>query len=162
MADYYELLGVSRQATTAEIRKAYALIARDKHPDRFHDPEEKKKAEEYFKEATAAFNALCNDKSRQAYDREVSQPKVTDPLEIASEACARALTLIEARDLYGLIRRVVEAMPAKLTRGNRLARVRGELHGRYSDVFATLAPDRGRIAPGHPLGIWPAPSDGTA
>jgi hypothetical protein len=72
-------------------------------------------------------------------------------------ACAGCAELVEARDLYGLIGRVVEAMPAKLTRGNRLLRVRGELHGTYSVVFDTLAPSRGRIEPGHPLGVWPGP-----
>lgn len=103
MPDYYQILGVSRQATAAEIRKAYALIARDRHPDRFSDPAEKKKAEQSFTEATAAFNALANERSREAYDRELSQPKVTDPAEIAKEAYARAMTLIEARDLAGAV-----------------------------------------------------------
>jgi hypothetical protein len=75
--------------------------------------------------------------------------------------CAGCATLVEARDVYGLIWRVVEAMPAKLTRGNRLVRIRGELHSTYTTVFDTLAPGRGRIEPGHPLGVWPTGSDGT-
>lgn len=74
-------------------------------------------------------------------------------------ACAGCAELIEARDVYGLIRRVVEAMPAKLTRGNRLARVRSELHGTYTTMFTTLASGRGRIEPGHPFGVWTAPQD---
>jgi hypothetical protein len=74
-------------------------------------------------------------------------------------ACSGCAELIEARDIYGLIGRVVEAMPAKYRRGNRLVRVRGDLYGRYSTVFDTLAPVRGRIEPGHPLGVWPAPPD---
>ncbi|WP_341718811.1 hypothetical protein QQG74_03275 [Micromonospora sp. FIMYZ51] len=73
----------------------------------------------------------------------------------ACEGCAH---LIEDRDLYGLIGRVADAMPAKLTRGKHLMRTRGQLHERYSDVFDTLAPGRGRIAPGHPLGIWTHPT----
>ncbi|GIJ49766.1 hypothetical protein Val02_66520 [Virgisporangium aliadipatigenens] len=76
-------------------------------------------------------------------------------------ACAGCGQLVEERDLYGLIRRVVEAMPPKLTRGNRLLRVRGTLHTTYSAVFDTLIPGRGRIEPGHPLGVWPSGSDGT-
>ncbi|MFB9238354.1 hypothetical protein ACFFWC_22830 [Plantactinospora siamensis] len=72
----------------------------------------------------------------------------------ACEGCARC---IEDRDLYGLIGRVIESLPAKLTRGRHLTRTRGQLHERYSDVFDTLAPSRGRIAPGHPLGIWTHP-----
>lgn len=77
-------------------------------------------------------------------------------------ACEECAALIEARDLYGLIWRVVESMPAKLTRGNRLVRVRGHLHGTYTAVFDTLAPGRGHIEPGHPFGVWPVPPDGTS
>ncbi|GAB3863718.1 hypothetical protein GCM10029963_72930 [Micromonospora andamanensis] len=73
----------------------------------------------------------------------------------ACEGCAH---FIEARDLYGLIGRVVEFLPAKLTRGKHLMRTRGQLHERYSDVFNTLAPGRGRIVPGYPLGIWTHPA----
>ncbi len=69
-------------------------------------------------------------------------------------ACEGCSTLIEARDLYGLIGRVAEAMPAKYTHGNRLARVRGELHATFSNVFATLQPGRARITPDQPLGVW--------
>jgi hypothetical protein len=93
--------------------------------------------------------------------RTETEPTLTQAWGERWSACSGCAELIEARDLYGLIRRVVEAMPAKLTRGNRLVRVRGELHGTYSTVFDTLAPDRGRIEPGQPLGVWTAPPDGT-
>jgi|GEM_PF-2065228 len=74
-------------------------------------------------------------------------------------ACEGCATLIDTRDVYGLISRVAEAMPAKLVRGNRLPRVRAELHATYSVVFATLAPGRGRITVDHPLGVWEAPDE---
>ena len=48
MADFYEILGVARTVSSAEIRKAYATIAREKHPDRFNDPADKAKAQELF------------------------------------------------------------------------------------------------------------------
>ncbi|MGW5557082.1 hypothetical protein ACWER9_07655 [Micromonospora sp. NPDC003944] len=73
-------------------------------------------------------------------------------------ACNGCADLIEARDLYGLIGRVADAMPAKLTRGKHLMRTRGQLHDRYSAVFDTLAPGRGRIAPGHPIGTGTHPA----
>ena len=43
MADYYQLLGVSPQASVAEVRQAYARLAREKHPDRFRDEAAKKR-----------------------------------------------------------------------------------------------------------------------
>ncbi|MGI5525826.1 hypothetical protein ACQEUX_33480 [Micromonospora sp. CA-259024] len=77
-------------------------------------------------------------------------------------ACGGCADLVEARDLYGLIRRVTDSLPAKFTRGKHLMRTRGELHDTYSEVFDTLTPSRGRIAPGHPLGIWPDTTEKTS
>jgi hypothetical protein len=62
--------------------------------------------------------------------------------------------LIDARDLYGLVSRVADAMPAKYTRGNRLAQVRGELHATFSNILDALQPGRARITPDQPLGLW--------
>ena len=60
MANFYELLGIQKTATTADVRKAYALLAREKHPDRFPDPAAKAAAQQKFQEITAAFNTLSN------------------------------------------------------------------------------------------------------
>ncbi|MGH3947526.1 MAG: hypothetical protein ACRDSE_00140 [Pseudonocardiaceae bacterium] len=69
-------------------------------------------------------------------------------------ACQECAVFIEQRDVYGLIRRVVESMPSKLVQGKRLIQVRGQLHTTYSHLFATLTPGRGRITPNNPLGVW--------
>jgi hypothetical protein len=83
-----------------------------------------------------------------------TRPGVTQTWGRRWVACEQCAELIQRRDLYGLVGRVADAMPAKYTRGNRLARVRGELHATYSTVFATLQPGRGRITAEHPLGVW--------
>lgn len=74
-------------------------------------------------------------------------------------ACEDCATLIERRDLMGLILRVTDVMPAKYTRGKKLMRVRGNLHANYSTVFTTLHPGRGRITAEHPLGVWEPPDE---
>jgi molecular chaperone DnaJ len=64
--DYYEVLGVSREASNDEIRKAYRQAALKFHPDR--NPGDKN-AEDSFKEATEAFSVLSDENKRPTYDR---------------------------------------------------------------------------------------------
>jgi molecular chaperone DnaJ len=64
--DYYEVLGVGRDASDAEIKKAFRKLARELHPDvNAHDPE----AEEKFKEAAEAYEVLSDRQRRETYDR---------------------------------------------------------------------------------------------
>ncbi len=66
MADYYDLLGVSRDASTEEIKKAYRKLAMEYHPDQ---NEGSKEAEERFKEITQAYEVLRDPDQRARYDR---------------------------------------------------------------------------------------------
>lgn len=65
--DYYDILGVSRNASTEEIKKAYRKLAIKYHPDK--NPSNKKQAEEKFKEAAEAYEILGNQDKRQRYDQ---------------------------------------------------------------------------------------------
>ena len=64
--DYYEVLGVSRDASDDDIRRSYRKLALKFHPDRNKDNPE---AEEKFKEATEAYSVLSDEEKRPQYDR---------------------------------------------------------------------------------------------
>ncbi len=65
--DYYEVLGVNREASEQEIKSAYRKLALQLHPDR--NPDKKEEAEEKFKELTEAYGVLMDAQKRAAYDR---------------------------------------------------------------------------------------------
>ena len=64
--DYYEILGVSRNADADEIKKAYRKLAMQYHPDRHAG---NKEYEEKFKEMSEAYEVLSDPRKRQQYDQ---------------------------------------------------------------------------------------------
>ena len=62
--DYYGVLGVSRDASADEIKRAYRRLARELHPDVNDDPN----TQERFKEVAAAYEVLSDPDKRQMFD----------------------------------------------------------------------------------------------
>ena len=65
--DYYKILGISKNASSAEIKKAYRKLAIKYHPDK--NKENKDKAEAKFKEIAEAYDVLSDDEKRRNYDQ---------------------------------------------------------------------------------------------
>lgn len=65
MLDYYKILGVSKIATTEEIKKAYRELAKKWHPDKNNGIET-----EMFKNITEAYNILSDERKKEEYDNE--------------------------------------------------------------------------------------------
>lgn len=141
MADYYQLLGVSPQASVADIRQAYARLAREKHPDRFQDADEKRRAQSAFQDLTTAFNALANPRSRQEYDASREKPTPRTPEEIATDAYERSQAAIEAGQIdeaVTLLHTAVHHAPGEISYQLALGRTLGRLPHAAREAVAVL------------------------
>lgn len=83
--DYYEILGVPRNATSKQVRERFLQLARDRHPDRFAD-EEKEKAEVDFQRITQAYNMLHDPNRRLQYDKETELQAKSPTEDVRSHA----------------------------------------------------------------------------
>jgi molecular chaperone DnaJ len=88
--DYYAILGITRDADEAEIKKAYRRVALESHPDRFPDDED---AHERFRVASEAYETLSDPIRRARYDSTRLLPEGLD--------LTRAPNIGTARDLFG-------------------------------------------------------------
>ncbi len=107
MPDYYELLGISRDATPEEIRKAYIALVRRLHPDRNINPGET----ELFIEVQHAYEVLSDPKRRAEYDAQLPPPTLTpSPVTLSTYFSRNTLLKIsEVQLLYALLELEVSA-----------------------------------------------------
>lgn len=71
MPNYYEILGIDKNATHEELKKAYRTLSKKYHPDLNDSPEAEKK----FKEINEAYRTLSNPEKRKVYDMTLENPK---------------------------------------------------------------------------------------
>lgn len=141
LGDHYARLGLPRDATPGEIRRAYHLIARRIHPDVNPDPD----SNEEFLRIKAAFETLSQAELRRKYDQQLEPPAIRKPEIISQQYCSRASIplLSEAQRVYVLL---------ELRPGNQSKTLTGSplnlclvldrstsMHGRRMDTLKTAA-----------------------
>jgi molecular chaperone DnaJ len=96
--DYYAILGVTRDADEAEIKRAYRRVALESHPDRFPDDAE---AHERFRQASEAYETLSDPIKRARYDSARLLPESLDLTRPPNVATARDLFVNLFGDVFG-------------------------------------------------------------
>jgi curved DNA-binding protein CbpA len=84
--DYFEQLGLARDATTIEIKKAYRKLANKYHPDKNSDRD----VEEKFQRIKTAYDAIVDPKKRALYLKS-NYTVITDPREVADSFWTQAM-----------------------------------------------------------------------
>ena len=101
--NYYEVLGVDRSATDAEIRERFRKLAREQHPDRYRGPD-KADAEKRFQTLTEAVNVLSNPVRRKQHDSELQSGTAkggSDLVQVAKAYMAKGVKAYKEGDFSG-------------------------------------------------------------
>jgi molecular chaperone DnaJ len=100
--NYYEILGVERSASEAEIRDRFRKLARENHPDRYRGSD-KADAERNFQTLTEAVNVLTNPAKRKQHDSEIASGAKgpADYAQVAKAYMAKGVKAFKENDLRG-------------------------------------------------------------
>jgi len=102
LTNYYEVLGVPRDATDAAVRDRFRVLAREEHPDRFTDASRKAAAEARFQLLTEAVNVLTSVQRRKAHDFDLDKgktgPVTHDPQAVAKVYLAKGVRAYKEGD----------------------------------------------------------------
>ncbi len=104
MINYYDVLGVPRDATEHEIRERFRILAREAHPDRYTDAAKKREAEVRFQVLTEAVNVLTTPARKKAHDFDLdkgAQGTSHDPAAVAKVYLAKGVKAYKEGD-FGL------------------------------------------------------------
>jgi curved DNA-binding protein CbpA len=129
----YDTLGLERDASDQDIRKAFRRLALKYHPDRFAD-DQRDEAEERFQGITEAFNVLSHPESREKYDTEISKgtaDKTMDAKEISRRLAAKGSQLMRE----GKMAEAVENLKGAIDHDDDNARA----HYFYGQVIGRIA-----------------------
>jgi tetratricopeptide (TPR) repeat protein len=129
----YDTLGVERDASDEDVRRAFRRLALKYHPDRFAG-DQRAEAEERFQGITEAFNVLSHPESRDSYDKEISHGtdvKKMDAKEISRRLAAKGSQLMRE----GKMAEAVETLKTAIDHDDNNARAHyfyGQVIGRIS------------------------------
>ncbi len=98
---FYDVLGVAPQASQAEIVRVFREVVRERHPDRFMEPDQKREAEVFLKEVTEAFNTLCRPHLRAKYDETIRESETKAVVKPAAEQVRELVQAGKARHRQG-------------------------------------------------------------
>jgi len=136
MKDYYEILGVERDANQADIKKQYRRLSKEHHPDKGGDGE-------VFAEINEAYTVLSDPTTRAAYDRGEYVPNVKDPIDRARTRLASLFDGAIARvdlegskhrdilqDLRDALKQTIQVVKTDIRHSNRNVKKLGEISKR--------------------------------
>ena len=89
MKDYYDIIGVPKNASKKEIEERYQFLLQAFHPDKFEDPAQKDKAEKDFAAIEEAYQVLSDKTRRADYDRYAADKSVKSPDEVPRKAAQK-------------------------------------------------------------------------